>query len=181
MTRPSGVNEGINQALEVAAVEGSPSVRLDGSGLVPTESATPKSELIKGSLARASHTSGPNGHRPDCGNPGISTSARVDVPEEIPNAGPYWGLSNLPPNQMTATKFAGERADSPNRQPSPVTQRTAMTSPVIHLESLADFNDEGETAWNAIRRAEVAKKMQRIAAGGYNSVDKLIELVEVGR
>lgn len=57
----------------VAAVEGSPSVRLDGSGLVLPEAAAPTGELIKGSLARASHTSGPNGHRPDCGDSQISS------------------------------------------------------------------------------------------------------------
>jgi hypothetical protein len=55
----------------------------------------------------------------------------------------------------------------------------------LQIEELSDFNDEGETAWNAIRRAEIAKKMQRIAAGGYNSVENVIrtvaELEEVGQ
>jgi hypothetical protein len=57
----------------------------------------------------------------------------------------------------------------------------SSASPEFPLESLAKYSDEGENGWNAWGRASIAKKMQRIAAGGYNSVDKLIELVEVGR
>jgi hypothetical protein len=36
----------------------------------------------------------------------------------------------------------------------------SCAAPGLHLESLADFNDEGETGWNAQRRSDIARKMQ---------------------
>jgi hypothetical protein len=50
--------------------------------------------------------------------------------------------------------------------------------PLLSLESLAEFSDEGETGWNAERRNRIAEKMQRIAAGGYNSFDAMVQGVE---
>jgi hypothetical protein len=155
-SRPSDVNEAINQALEVA------------------DQATGTAPVIDSPLV---------------GAPGMSTSARVDVPERIHllcSGGCGKGF-DLPAAYIEITcaeccyKFAGERIRELDNSAQCTGDRAVVTSPAIPLESLAKYSDEGENGWNAWGRADIAKKMQRIAAGGYNSVDKLIELVEVGR
>lgn len=157
------------------------------------------------------------------GNPGVSTSARVDAPEEITNklAGERAETTRDPHEsreyvsaheEQRASISAALDTESPiapasgmadvcdartvTLQTEPLQKRsdrcvigsadeTAMTSPAIPLESLAKYSDEGENGWNAWGRADIARKMNRIAAGGYNSVENLIskveELAEVGQ
>ena len=70
-----------------------------------------------------------------------------------------------------------------------ISATASVDVPEVSLESLADFNDEGETGWNAQGRADMAKKMQRIAAGinrySHDEIKSAVvraeELAEVGK
>lgn len=153
--RPSDVNEGINQALEVA-----PQGHGIDSRVTPTTS-------LRGQLD-ASEVASPESSTAQTGNTGTSATASVEVPEE---------------NVVVVRRGASESTNEAGK--SAVPQKARPPLPPLSLESLAKYSDEGENGWNAQGRSDIARKMQRIAAGGYNSVEKLIskveELAEVGQ
>jgi len=94
-------------------------------------------------------------------------AAGAEIAERLPQG----DKTDVPAKAATSGPFGSSGEGRPIAYPSPLS--------TLDLAELAHINDEGENGWNAQRRSDFARKMQRIAGGGPNhfSHDELLGAV----